>query len=55
MNNVLHLQAMGVSFVDEDGPLSGCPVCPPHGSNASPGCSTSSNSCDVAGMGEFFF
>ena len=55
MNSVLHLQAMNVSFADEPGPLSGNPVCPPHGSNVTFGCSTSSNYCDVGGMGEFFY
>jgi hypothetical protein len=54
MQHILHLQSMQVSFLDEGSPLSDM-SCPVKGSNASPGCSTSSNFCDVAGMGEHFF
>ena len=53
MSNILALQGMDVSF-DDDGPLSEV-NCPRTGSQASIGCSTSSNSCDVAGMGEHYF
>lgn len=45
---------MDISF-DDDGPLSGTPDCPKTISVGSFGCSTSSNLCDVAGMGEHFF
>jgi len=55
MNHVLSLQSANVSFEDEGGPLSGTPLCPTHGSQITIGCSTSSNSCDVAGMGEFYY
>jgi len=55
MNHVLSLQSFNVSFVDDGGPLSGTPQCPPHGSTTSWGCSTSSNQCDVVGMGELFY
>ena len=55
MTNVLALQGMGVSFDDDDGPLSGMTNCPRTGSQASIGCSTSSNGCDVAGIGEHYF
>jgi len=54
MGNILALQKMGASF-DDDGPLSGVSNCPRTGSQFSIGCSTSSNSCDVAGMSENYF
>jgi hypothetical protein len=53
MNNILALQSLDISFTD-DGPLSET-TCPRTGSQYSIGCSTSSNACDVAGMGEHFF
>ena len=55
MNHVLSLQAASISFQDDGGPLSGTPQCPPHGSQITINCSTSSNYCDIAGMGELFY
>ena len=55
MNYVLSLQSADISFQDEGGPLSGEPQCPAHGSQITIGCSTSSNYCDIGGMGEFFY
>jgi len=54
MTNILALQGMDVSFVD-DGPLSGTPNCPSTKSATSIGCSTSSNGCDIVGLGEHYF
>jgi len=55
MKNILALQGMDVSFIDVDGPLSGVPECFKTSSMTSLTCSTSSNGCDVAGMGEHYF
>ena len=54
MTSILALQGMDVSFED-DGPLSGTPNCPTGKSATSIGCSTSSNLCDIADMGEHYF
>lgn len=55
MSNILALQGMAISFDDDGGPLSETLNCPKTGSQASIGCSTSSNGCDVAGMAENYF
>jgi hypothetical protein len=54
MNNILSLQSMDVSFLDDGAPLSDM-SCPAKGSQITVGCSTSSNMCDIAGMGEHYF
>jgi len=53
MTNILALQGMDVSY-DDEGPLSEA-TCLKQRSNITLVCSASSNTCDVAGMGEHYF